>query len=117
MCSRAPTAVAAKRPTVPGTERTSAHFPVSDSESSMYAKFEVASHVFLGPMPISEYSSNDPRLFTLATALLERGTGSGSNFGWSAANKKPPRTIRRTNPKHFFIAEDSRTGKALVDSV
>src|ERR1700675_2255512 len=116
MCSRAPTAVAARRPAVPGTARTSAHLPVSASESSMYPELEIASHVFLGPIPIIEYTSNDPRLFTLATALLESGTGSGSNFGWSAANKNPPRRIRRISPKHFFIAEDFRTGGALVDS-
>jgi len=57
-------------------------------------------------MPISEKSSSDPRVFTLATALLESGEGSGSYFGRGAAKRSPAKTIRRTNPKHLFIADD-----------
>src|SRR6266852_3220858 len=56
-----------------------------------------------------ENSSSDPRVFTLATALSETGAGRGSNFGSGAANRSPANAIKRTSPRCFFIADDSRT--------
>jgi hypothetical protein len=56
-----------------------------------------------------ENSKKDPRVFTLATALLETGAGSGSYFGNGTARRIPAKASRRTNPRDFFIADDSRT--------
>jgi hypothetical protein len=56
-----------------------------------------------------ENNSSDPRLFTLATALLESGAGNGSYFGRGTAKRSPAQAIRRTNPQCLFIADDSRT--------
>src|SRR6266436_839978 len=60
-------------------------------------------------MPISENSSSDPRVLTLATALLESGEGKGSYLGTGTAKSNPAKAIRRTKPKCFFIAGDCRT--------
>src|SRR5882724_9813309 len=60
-------------------------------------------------MPISENSSSDPRVLTLATALLESGEGKGSYLGSGTAKSNPAKAIKRTKAKCFFIAGDCRT--------
>ncbi len=58
-----------------------------------------------------------PRLFTLVTALLVAGTGSGSNFTGSSANRNPARRISKTNRKCFPIEDNlssSGFGSAAV---
>src|SRR5215470_1832073 len=74
----------------------------------------MASHVFFAPMPIKEYSSRDPRLLTSATALLESGSGSGSNLGSGTANRSAAREKRRMKARELFIAEDSTWQPALA---
>src|ERR1700685_709791 len=55
-----------------------------------------ASHVFLGPMPIKEKSSPWPFTLSMATALLETASGSGSTPGSAAANKNPRKASNRS---------------------
>ena len=54
--------------------------------SSSYAALVMESQVFLGPMPINENKKSRLWIFTLATALLETGAGSGCSFGSAACS-------------------------------
>src|ERR1700690_1324861 len=93
--------MAPMRPTIPGTGWIAVHFPSFASREK--AVLVIASAVFFEPIPMKEKSMIFPRTLSIATALLEMGSGKGSTPDSAATDCHPPRRSNKKDAKSFFI--------------
>src|ERR1022692_237925 len=89
------------RPAMPGTERIAVHFPSLASRKK--AVLVMASEVFFWPIPMKEKSKSFPRTLSMATALLEIGSGSGSTPESAAADSPALKRSNKKNARSLFI--------------
>src|ERR1700724_3703101 len=93
------------RPAVPGTAWIADQVPSFASREK--AVLVIASAVFFGPIPMKEKSKSCPWTLSMATALLETGSGSGSTVDW--ANKSPLRRSNKRDVESFFMIRLERS--------
>src|SRR5271154_4479442 len=96
--------MALMRPAVPGTAWIADHFPSFASREKAVVVIE--SGVFFAPIPMKEKSKTSPWTLSMATALFETGSGSGSTP--ESPNRNPLKTRTKRDAESFLMDSNRR---------